>query len=162
MRAFPRTMGDTRWAGNVELIFVVIWIALCAVPAVIAANKGRSGAGFFFLSILLSPIVGLICALVAKPNAGRLEAEQVVSGEFRKCPFCAEVIKSEAIVCRYCKKDLPPPARTDDAAMTDDAKFEEWLKKKPPRLTPTKLAEYRQAFDYIQQHPEIFSQNPPR
>jgi hypothetical protein len=25
----------------------------------------------------------------------------------KECPFCAEIIKARAVVCKYCKKDLP-------------------------------------------------------
>ena len=43
---------------------VIFWIAGCAVVAWIAAGKGRSAVGFFLLSALLSPVIGLVVVLV--------------------------------------------------------------------------------------------------
>jgi hypothetical protein len=32
----------------------------------------------------------------------------IAETEERKCPFCAEMVRREAKVCRFCGRDLPP------------------------------------------------------
>lgn len=104
---------------------VLFWIFGCIVAAVIASGKGRSVPGFLILAVFLSPIVGITAALIAKPNQRAVEKSQVATGRSKKCPYCAEVIKVEAIVCRYCGRDLPAaeqvPVRAEEAAQVDQA-----------------------------------------
>jgi hypothetical protein len=96
------------------------WIVFSCIAGAIASNKGNSFAGAFFISILLSPIIGIVIALVQKPNEAVVEKRQLQTGALRKCPFCAELIKKEAHVCHYCGRELPPPDPTTVTAALDE------------------------------------------
>jgi ribosomal protein L37AE/L43A len=86
--------------------WVVIWLLFGFTAAIVGTNKGRSGCGWFAIGVILGPF-GLILSLVVPKEEQALEQKSLQSGEHRKCPFCAEVIKREAIVCKHCGRDVP-------------------------------------------------------
>src|SRR6266498_4116584 len=82
-----------------------VWVA-----RKIAIDKGHDPTMYTVLSIFLTPLVGIIAALVAKPDLAKVDQQRVASGAERKCPFCAELVKREAIVCRFCGTAIPAPS----------------------------------------------------
>lgn len=88
---------------------VVMWLLLSICAGMVARNKGRSFFGFFLLSLLLSPLIGIIFALVMSKNQKKLDETALQHGH-KKCPKCAEIIKAEAVVCKHCgNEEFPEP-----------------------------------------------------
>lgn len=115
---------------GVFLSWLFFWLFFSFVSAFVAGKKGRSFEGILVLSLVFSPLIGLIVALVMQPNVKALEGEKIATGQSKKCPFCAEVIKSEAIVCRFCGKDQPvlvEKIKTSvESEKIDEVAFENW------------------------------------
>lgn len=79
----------------------IIWFFSALAAASIYRSKGRSEASAFLLGLLLGPIAVVLAALTSTDEAG-LEKRALRSRKMRKCPACAELVKWDAKVCRYC------------------------------------------------------------
>lgn len=75
------------------------WFAFSILAGVIASSKGRSGFGFFLLSVFLSPLIGIICALIAQKNEPQ---KHELKKKRYYCPDCKETIMKDALVCKHC------------------------------------------------------------
>lgn len=86
-----------------EIVF--FWLIGSIVVAIIAMSRRRTGAGWFVLSLLFSPLLMgiLVLALGSRPAP---DFEQQDGRPRMKCPACAELILAEATKCKHCRTNL--------------------------------------------------------
>ena len=114
------------------------WILFSVVIAIGAGSRGRSGIGWFFLSLIFSPLLALILLLLL-PSL-RQDASAPTPETHVKCPDCRELVLNEARVCKHCGCRLVPASEQPSAtagragAYSDDGTLN-WLvrSKFPPR-----------------------------
>ena len=87
------------------LVSVIVAIFLGLIPAQIAKSKGKSFGWWWLFGAALF-IVALPMALLMDPEPAEIEKQKLRLG-LVKCPFCAEYIKTEARVCRFCGNEIP-------------------------------------------------------
>ncbi|WP_447977890.1 hypothetical protein [Candidatus Nitrospira bockiana] len=77
-----------------EIGFGLYTLLAVAVGVLARREFGRSAIAWFFLALLLTPLAGLLLF--------------VLPARRRRCPYCAEPIQPSAVVCRFCRRDVPP------------------------------------------------------
>jgi hypothetical protein len=71
------------------------------IPAAIAQAKGHSFGVWWLYGAMLF-IIALPHSLLLRPNKEGLDQAQIDIGQ-KKCPQCAEFVKTEARICRFCQ-----------------------------------------------------------
>jgi hypothetical protein len=92
---------------NIESILIAAAL-LGLIPAAIAKGKGHSFLAWWICGAALF-IIAFPASICIKPATGSNDITGLQARQ-KKCPFCAELIKPEARVCRFCGRDLPAPA----------------------------------------------------
>lgn len=89
----------------------LFWFIGAIIVGIIAYSKARFGIGYFFLSLILTPIlIGILVLVLPSLKAQPIVAssEMATPDSHVRCPACAEFVLPAAAKCKHCGVALVP------------------------------------------------------
>jgi hypothetical protein len=83
--------------------YLLLWLVVAAITGMVASRRGRSGGTWFVLGFLFSFFA--LLALMMMPDLSE-EQQAEDNAALRRCPYCAERIRREAIRCKHCHSEV--------------------------------------------------------
>tara|TARA_B110000503_G_scaffold122368_1_gene186872 strand:- start:21 stop:308 length:288 start_codon:yes stop_codon:yes gene_type:complete len=89
---------------EVILLPIILWILFSMFAADLGKKRIIGYWSVFWLSIILSPVIGLIIALMSPSEVKVVvsKSENESTGSQKICPDCAEDVKEAALKCKHC------------------------------------------------------------
>ena len=93
---------------------LIITLALSIIGTLVtlklASIKHRNGTAWGIVSLFVWPVTVLLLLILPKVQQIKKSSYFDSKPNAKTCPRCAETVKAEALVCRFCQHEFAPQA----------------------------------------------------